>query len=72
MAGIILPIDTRSGVAQIASFFLPATQFVQMTRGVFLKAMDLPALFAQAMYLLVLGFVPTFLSMLTFRKQVDY
>ena len=71
MAGIILPIYTRSGIAQIASFFLPATQFVQMTRGVFLKAMDLPALATQAAYLLLLGFVPLILSMLMFRKQVD-
>lgn len=72
MAGIILPIDTRSGIAQVTSFFLPATQFVLMTRGVFLKAMDLPALFTQATYLLVLGLVPLILSVLTFRKQVDY
>ncbi|MEW5717524.1 MAG: ABC transporter permease [Chloroflexota bacterium] len=72
MSGIILPIDTRSGLAQIASFFLPATQFVQMTRGVFLKAMDLPALSTQSAYLLALGCVPTILSMLTFRKQIDY
>jgi ABC-type multidrug transport system permease subunit len=71
MAGVILPIDTRSGIAQVASFFLPATQFVQMTRGVFLKAMDIPALFTQAAYLLLLGLIPTLLSMLTFRKQVD-
>lgn len=71
MAGIILPIDTRSVPAQIASFFLPATQFVQMSRGVFLKAMDLPALLTQSAYLLALGCVPTILSMLMFRKQVD-
>lgn len=71
MAGIILPIDTRSGIAQVASFFLPATQFVQMTRGVFLKAMDVPALFTQAAYLLALGCVPMILSILAFRKQVD-
>ncbi len=71
MAGIILPIDTRSGPAQIASFFLPATQFVQMTRGVFLKGMDLPALAIQSLYLLGLGIVPLVLSVLTFRKQVD-
>jgi len=71
MAGIILPIDTRSGIAQAASFFLPATQFVLMTRGVFLKAMDLLALWLQAAYLVALGAVPLLLSWLTFRKQVD-
>jgi ribosome-dependent ATPase len=72
MTGIILPIDTRSGLAQIASFFLPATQFVPMTRGVFLKAMDIPALLMQSAYLLSLGLIPLILSVLTFCKQVDY
>jgi len=42
-----------------------------MTRGVFLKAMDLPALWLQAAYLVALGAVPLLLSWLTFRKQVD-
>lgn len=71
MAGIILPIDTRSGIAQVAAFFLPATQFVLMTRGVFLKAMDWPALWQPAVYLFALGVVPTMLSVLLFRKRVD-
>ena len=71
MAGIILPIDTRSGVAQIASFFLPATQYVQMSRGIFLKQMGILDLLNQAIYLLALGAVPTGISMLLFKKQVD-
>ncbi len=71
MAGIILPIDSRSGIAQIASFFLPATQYVQMSRGIFLKQMGIPELFNQALYLLALGSVPTIISMLLFKKQVD-
>lgn len=71
MTGIILPIDTRSGIAQFVAFFLPATQFVLMTRGVFLKAMDLPALWLQATYLLALGAVPLLLSWWMFKKQVD-
>jgi ABC-2 type transport system permease protein len=71
MAGVVLPIDTRSGIAQIASFFLPATQYVQMTRGVFLKALDIPALFFPALYLVLLGAIPTALSVLRFKKQVE-
>jgi len=71
MAGIILPIDTRSGIAQMASFVLPATQYVQMSRGVFLKQMGIPELFYQAIYLLALGTIPTLISMLMFKKQVD-
>ncbi len=71
MAGIILPIDTRSGIAQVASFFLPATQYVQMTRGIFLKAMGWLDLFVPGLYLLALGAVPTLLSLCVFKKQVD-
>lgn len=71
MAGIILPIDTRSGIAQIASFFLPATQYVQTTRGIFLKAMDGLDLIVPGLYLLALGTVPTLLSLWLFKKQVD-
>jgi ABC-2 type transport system permease protein len=71
MAGIILPIDTQSGIAQVASFFLPATQYVQMSRGVFLKGMGVPELAAQSLYLCLLGLVPLVLSLLMFRKQVD-
>lgn len=71
MAGIILPIDSRSGIAQAASFVLPATQYVQMSRGVFLKQMGIPELLYQAIYLLALGTIPTVLSMLMFKKQVD-
>ncbi len=71
MAGIILPIDTRSEMAQIASFFLPATQYVQMSRGIFLKQMSIFDLLYQAVYLLALGSIPTVISMLLFKKQVD-
>lgn len=71
MAGIILPIDTRSGIAQVASFFLPATQYVQMTRGIFLKAMSWLDLFVPGLYLLALGAVPTLSSLWLFKKQVD-
>ncbi len=71
LAGVILPLDTSSLAGQVASFFLPATYYVQITRGVFLKGMDLFDLSAQALHLLALGAVPFVLSVLTFRKQVD-
>ncbi len=71
MTGIIMPIDSRSGAAQIAAFLLPSTQFVQMTRGVFLKAENFSALWIPTVFLIVLGIVPLALGMLLFRKQVD-
>jgi len=71
MAGVILPVDTRSGIAQLVSSFLPATQYVQMTRGIFLKALGIPDLLAQGLYLAALGAVPTLISLWMFKKQVD-
>ncbi len=71
MSGVVLPIDTRSGIAQVTSFFLPATQYVQMTRGIFLKEMGIVQLFLQTVYLFALGAVPTALSLWMFKKQVD-
>ncbi|MBI5300503.1 MAG: ABC transporter permease [Chloroflexi bacterium] len=70
MAGVVLPVDTRSGAAQIFSFFLPTTHLVQITRGVFLKGLGLPDLVTQSFNMFVLGLVPFILSLLTFRKQV--
>jgi ABC-2 type transport system permease protein len=71
LAGVILPLDTSSIAGQIASFFLPATYYVRITRGVFLKGMDLADLSSDALHLVALGTVPFVLSVLTFRKQVD-
>jgi ribosome-dependent ATPase len=64
-------VDTRSGIAQLVSSFLPATQYVQMTRGIFLKALGIPDLLTQGLYLAALGAVPTLISLWMFKKQVD-
>ncbi len=71
LAGVILPVDTRSAVSQIASALLPATHFVTVTRGIFLKASDVGQLFQQGVALAALGVVPFVASLLLFRKQVD-
>lgn len=71
VTGVILPVDTRSAMSQIASALLPATQFVQVTRGIFLKASDVGVLFGSGVTLFLIGAVPFVLSAATFRKQVD-
>ncbi len=71
MSGIILPVDLRSGPGQLVSTMLPATYFVQITRGAFLKAMGLPDLVVPTLYLFAIGLAAFGLSLLTFRKQVD-
>ena len=71
LTGVTLPVDIRSGSGQLVSFFLPATHFVQITRGVFLKEMGISQLATQALYLTAIGAVSFTLGLLTFRKQVD-
>ncbi|MDE3088688.1 MAG: ABC transporter permease [Chloroflexota bacterium] len=71
LTGVILPVDTRSAVSQIVSALLPATHFVTVTRGIFLKASGVSQLLHPMLALCVLGMVPFALSLLLFRKQVD-
>lgn len=71
LTGVTLPVDTGSGPGRIFSFFLPATYYVQITRGAFLKDMGVLQLASQSLYLVVIGTVCFVLSLLTFRKQVD-
>ncbi len=71
LSGIIIPIDTNSGIGQLFSFLLPASYFVQITRGVFLKDMGIVALAPQVLYLILLGTISFVLGVVTFRKQVD-
>ncbi len=71
LTGVTLPVDTSSGMGQIASLFYPATHYVQITRCVFLKQMDILQLAFPSAYLFGLGAVSFALSLLAFRKQVD-
>jgi ABC-2 type transport system permease protein len=71
LTGVILPVDTRSAVSQIASGLLPATHFVIVTRGIFLKASNALQLMQPGLALFALGLVPFVASLLAFRKQVD-
>jgi len=71
LTGVILPVDTRSVMSQVVSSLLPATHFVVVTRGIFLKASGIAPLLEQGLALFALGIVPFGLCLLTFRKQVD-
>ena len=71
LTGVILPVDTRSAISQIASALLPATHFVTVTRGIFLKASGVSQLLGPGLALVALGAVPFVLSVFAFRKQVD-
>ncbi len=71
LTGVIVPLDAQSVAGQLAASLLPATHYAQITRGVFLKSLNVFDLSSQALHLVALGAIPVLLSVLLFRKQVD-
>lgn len=68
--GLSLPIDKTSLGAQIYAFSLPATQFIIASRGVMLKALDLTALWSEALAMFVMGLVGVIVGILLFTKKI--
>jgi ABC-2 type transport system permease protein len=71
LTGLILPMDTSSPVMTIISGVLPASHYVLLSRGVFLKGLDLAALSGPIGILLVIGVVTLTLSLVVFRKRIS-
>ena len=71
LAGLILPVDTSSPGAQLAAYSLPVTHFIFISRGVFLKGLDLADLIAPTLALLTIGGSTLALSLILFRKWID-
>jgi ABC-2 type transport system permease protein len=71
IAGLISPIDTSSPSALLTSNVLPATHFIAIARGIFLKGLGLVPLRAHALALAGLGGGSLAISLLLFRKQMD-
>lgn len=67
LTGLIVPIDEQ---ARLISSSLPATHFVAISRGVFLKGLGWRALGFQAIALLSMGLFSTLFTILSFRKRV--
>jgi ABC-2 type transport system permease protein len=68
--GLSLPIDKTSLGAQIYAYSLPATQFIIASRGVMLKALDLTALWSEALAMFVMGLVGVIVGILLFTKKI--
>jgi ABC-type multidrug transport system permease subunit len=71
LTGLILPVDTSSPVMVIISGVLPASHYVLLSRGVFLKGLDLAALSGPIGMLLIIGAVTLTLSLAVFRKRIS-
>jgi ABC-2 type transport system permease protein len=71
LTGLILPMDASSPVMVIISGVLPASHYVLLSRGVFLKGLDLTALSGPLAALLIIGGVTLTLSLVVFRKRIN-
>lgn len=67
LSGILLPVDPN---ARLTANSLPATHFVTISRGLFLKGLSWQALGAPIFTLLIMGLGAVTLAILTFRKRV--
>ena len=71
LTGLILPMDTSSPVMLVISSLLPASHYVVLARGVFLKGLPLAALITPMGFLLVIGTVTLALSLVIFKKRIS-
>jgi ABC-2 type transport system permease protein len=70
LAGLISPVSTGALASRLASFALPATHFVEISRMVFLKGLHLGQMIRPALILLGMGLGALAIGMFTFRKKV--
>lgn len=70
IAGLILPVDTRSFLSTLVSYALPTTHFLAISRGMFLKGTGLAPLQPHILLLLGMGVGGLLLSLLLFRKRL--
>jgi ABC-2 type transport system permease protein len=70
MAGVIIPVSTGSIGSMLASYALPTTHFVAVSRAVFLRGSGLSDLWAQILILLGMGLGALVLGLVLFRKKL--
>ena len=70
LAGLILPVDTSSVWSSMTSFALPATHFIIIARGIFLKGLGAADLIQPALTLLGMGGGAMVVGFAVFRKWI--
>ena len=70
LAGMISPVSTSSLGSMLASYALPATHFVEISRSVFLKGLEPDQLLRPALILLGMGLGALAMGLLRFKKKV--
>ena len=70
LSGLIFPLRSMAAAVRWIGYLLPLTYFVQISRGVMLRAAPIGALWRPFAYLAVLGVVVVALATLRFRRQL--
>ncbi len=68
LTGLIVPIDEK---ARLVAYSLPATHYIAINRGVFLKGLGWEQLGFHVFMLLTMGLMATLLTILSFKKRVS-
>lgn len=70
LTGLILPVDNESLMSQLLAFLLPATHYIEISRGIALKGISLAEVWPQAATLLLMGIGGVTVSNILFVKRV--
>jgi ABC-2 type transport system permease protein len=71
LTGLIVPIDTSSPAMAILGGILPASHYVVLARGVFLKGLPLTEFARPLVILLSIGAATLMLSLALFKKRIS-
>jgi ABC-2 type transport system permease protein len=69
LSGFIFPIDSLNPVIQVISYFIPATYFLRVSRGVILKGSNLEHFLFEGMMLILIGTILLLAASLKFSRQ---
>ena len=70
MSGLFFPIASMPAEMKMEAYMMPTTHYLTITRGLFLKGLDLVSLWPFAAALLVMGLAMTGVSILMFKKKL--
>jgi ABC-2 type transport system permease protein len=71
-AGIFYPLYAMSADSQVQSMLWPATHYVIIARGIFLKGIDASLLISNGLFLLAIGLVINALAVWRLKKKLTY
>ncbi len=70
MSGLFYPIASMSPIMKMEAYMMPTTHYLTITRGLFLKGLDMDSLWPFALALLLMGILVIGVAIITFKKRL--